>query len=110
MSFSEQFFDVELPSILADHADFTKGTNYRLKVVIRNVGGWLIDFHKVPVTVTKTEEWGDAQLEIDDADFEALIQDPNKYPSFYFGGKVRLKGETPLFADFYRWISLKKKT
>lgn len=110
MTFSESFLTQTFPLVLADNPEFTKGTNYKLKIVINEVGGWMVDFNTVPAAVYQTTEWGDAQLEISDGDFEALVQDPNKAPSYYFSGKARLKGKTILFADFHRWLLLKRKT
>jgi len=109
MAFRESFFNTDFPLILSENPEFTQGTNYKLKIVIHNVGGWMIDFHSVPATVYSTDAWGDAQLEISDEDFESLVKDPNKAPSFYFSGKARLKGKTVLFADFHRWLLLKRK-
>ena len=106
MGFSENYLDNVFPAILAKNSHVTDGKNVKFKIVIRDVGKWMVDMTVTPVQVYRTEEWGDTQLEIDDADFEFIVKNPSRSHVPYNEGRARVKGRTYEWATFYRWLEL----
>lgn len=100
------YMEVLLPAKLSKIPDYTRGRSDRLKIVIHDHGGWIIDYTVNPAAVLRTEEWGDAQVEFTESQFWDFISDPYSGLKMYELKQVIVKGMTFNLMDLPRLFSM----
>lgn len=107
MSFVTDFFNDEFPLALQKHAVETRGNGLKYKIVVHDEGKWMIDCSVNPATVYQTEEWGDAQVELNAQDTEDIIKNPNLSVPYYLQKRIVVKGQTTIFSKFWQILQLR---
>lgn len=102
----EEYMNVALPAKLAKIRMYTLGRSDKLKIVVQDRGGWIIDYNSDPASVTKTDIWGDAQVEFTEEQFERFINDPYSGLKMHLNKEIVVKGITYNLMDLPRLFDM----
>lgn len=95
-----------LPLKLAKIPLYTLGRSDKLKILVYGHGGWIIDYNTSPASVLRTDEWGDAQVEFNESQFEEFINNPYSGLKMYEMKLIVVKGITFNLMDLPRLFEM----
>lgn len=108
MSIVKNWFESELPGALTSKAEILKIFNHKYKFKIIGMNEWLLDLTTSPGTLSITLERGDSVLECTESDLEQMLLRPIASYDLYKQNKLVLKGNTIIWANFPRIVSISR--
>jgi hypothetical protein len=97
---AKELFDELLPKGLQEHPAKAKEVNAIYAFHIKGDGGgdWVVDLTSASPTCTPGQtDRAQCTIEVEHADFQQMLADPNAGMQLYFAGRLRVSGD-PLLA------------
>ncbi len=109
MPSAKEIFDNRIPDVLKKFPDKAREINavYLMKITGDGGGVWTVDLVSNPPSC-KTGASGEPQctIEMENADFEAMLENPQLGMQLYFQGKLKVEGDPMLATRITKLLTL----
>jgi len=109
MPTAKEIFDTRIPAVLKQYPEKAREIDaiYYMKVTGDGGGEWTVDLKADPPTcVPGNAGNADCSIEMENADFEAMLENPQLGMQLYFQGKLRIEGDPMLATRMTKLLKL----